>query len=315
MGSTIALPDDYVVVDLETTGLDPKYDDIIEISAIKFRNGIELDSFNQLVSIDYCVPYYITDLTGITDDMLRGCPHIEEAIKDFYNFIGEDIIIGHNINFDVHFLAHALKLYMSKDFTNQYVDTMRIARKLFPSFEHHRLSDIAAHYSISYEGAHRSKVDCDITNACYRCMRDEILANETEQDFQNRFTKHPQYQNRRFEKMKSIKEFQSANVHIDPSNPLYQKCVVFTGTLHSLSRDDAIQLAIDRGATVKTSVSKNTNYLVVGKQDVSIVGLDGMSTKEERAHEINRSGKAQISIISEEEFLNLAQVGGILIIC
>lgn len=315
MGSIIALPNDYVVVDLETTGLDSKYDDIIEISAVRFRNGIEIDSFNQLISIDYPIPCSISHLTGITNDMLCGCPKIEQAILDFSDYIGTDMIIGHNISFDIHFLAFAYKLYLAKDITNPYIDTMRIARKIHPEWAHHRLCDLANYYCIPYEGAHRAREDCIITNKCYRSMRDVILSRESEDDFKNRFVSKSGFRSHQFEKSPRITDMKPQNIEIDKTNPLFQKNIVFTGTLKFLSREEAMQIAIDKGAVIKSAVSRNTDILVVGKQDISIVGLDGMSTKEEKAHEINRSGKGHITIISEDDFLGLVQPGGLFIIC
>lgn len=88
--------------------------------------------------------------------------------------------------------------------------------------------------------------------------------------------------------------------------PLWGRIVVFTGNLPSIPRHQAIQIAVNCGAVIRGSVSSKTNYLVVGEQDLDIVGLDGMSTKQERALELNSAGKGHIQIIDEAEFLRLA---------
>ena len=93
---------------------------------------------------------------------------------------------------------------------------------------------------------------------------------------------------------------------VDESNPLFGKTIVFTGQL-SMERTEAMQLAVNCGAVVKSAVSRKTNYLVVGVQDKALVGDDGMSTKEEKAYALNTSGAANINILSEEVFLKLAK--------
>ena len=94
--------------------------------------------------------------------------------------------------------------------------------------------------------------------------------------------------------------------NIDSNNPLYGKSVVFTGEL-SMDRSQAMQLAVNAGASVKTSVSRKTDYLIVGKQDLQLVGEDGMSTKEEKAHALNNAGSANVKIIDEATFLQLVE--------
>ena len=91
---------------------------------------------------------------------------------------------------------------------------------------------------------------------------------------------------------------------IDPAHPLCGKNLVFTGEL-SISRKEAMQLAVNVGAVIKSSVSSKTDYLIVGKQDLALVGEDGMSGKEEKAHALNEAGKANIRIVSEADFWQL----------
>lgn len=302
MGSIIALPNDYVVVDLETTGLDYKWDDIIEIAAIRFRDGLEVDRFEQLIAVDYPLPSFITDLTGITDEMLIGCPTIDKAIKEFDTFLGDDIIIGHNVNFDVHFLSETYTEYLGKDLVNQFVDTMRISRKVNTDLSHHRLKDLATHYQISYEGAHRSGVDCDITNLCYRNMRDAILSHETEADFQRRFNCNYS---------QKLHNIQATTDHFDPDHPLYHKTVVFTGALSQMSRAEAMQLVLNCGGLCGNGVTKNTNYLVIGTSDFISV-TEGKKTSKMLKVEQLRAQGCDISTISENTFFDMLGLFSIL---
>ena len=294
MASIIALPNDYVVVDLETTGLDYRWDDIIEIAAVRFRNGKEVERYDQLVAIDYELPGFITDLTGITDEMLRGCPSVEQSIKDFSVFIGSDTIIGHNVSFDIRFLSTAYHEYLNKELVNPYVDTMRIARKLLPELKHHRLKDLAKHYGISYEGSHRSGVDCDITGVCYQNMRSAILNHETEGSFQKRFISRSSSR---------PKDIQAATNSFDPEHPLYQRTVVFTGALRRMSRADAMQLVVNCGGLCSNGVTKNTNFLVIGTSDY-ISAAEGRKTSKMIKVEQLRAKGYDICTISEDSFFD-----------
>lgn len=296
MGSIIALPANYVVVDLETTGLDYNWDDIIEISAVRFRGGLESERFEQLISIDYDLPAFITELTGITNEMLHGCPQIEVAIKDFSAFLRDDVIIGHNVNFDMHFLSGAYSKYLGKPLQNPCIDTMRISRKLFPAWSHHRLADLADHYGVPYKGAHRSGVDCDITNACYWKMREEILSRESEEDFQKRFPSGNYAK-------PSAKDIKATTDNFNPDHPLYQKTVVFTGALSQMTRAEAMQLVVNCGGLCGNGVTKNTNFLVIGTSDFISVTEGKKTSKMLKVEQLRAKGH-DIATISEKTFFD-----------
>lgn len=302
MRSIIALPNDYVVIDLETTGRNPQQDNIIEISAIKYRNNVETDKFSQLIAIDRPISHFVSMLTGITDEMLEGKPYIQDVLPSFVEFIGNDVLVGHNIAaFDSCFLAKAYNDYLNKEFENPCVDTLRLSKKLNKEFLRHSLGFLAFHYNVSYDGAHRAAADCLITNACFQCMKREIRENYGEEEFCAAATRKAKI---------NVSEIVPECEVTDCSHPFYQRIIVFTGAL-SLSRQDAMQLAVNVGAIVKTSVTSKTSYLVVGDQDLARVGDDGMSSKEEKAHALNNSGKAQIQIISESIFLELVKKEGV----
>ena len=163
--------DDYVLVDIETTGLSPVKDDIIEIGAIKVENNKMVDTFNQLIKIDRSLPQFITNLTGITDEMLRTGRMPDEVFRDFVNFIGESVIIGHNVNFDLGFLSNKCKKYLDYNLANDYIDTLYLARRLVPNSINYKLGTLAHLFHISYEGAHRGLKDVEITYAVYNKLR------------------------------------------------------------------------------------------------------------------------------------------------
>lgn len=163
--------DDYVLVDIETTGLSPIYDDIIEIGAIKVKNNQMIDSYNQLIKIDRNLPEMITELTGITDEMLKTGKLPQVVLEEFVEFVKDDVIIGHNVNFDLGFLQNKSKKYLGYNLSNDYIDTLFLARKLVPNSINHKLGTLAKLFNISYEGAHRGLKDVEITYELYNRLR------------------------------------------------------------------------------------------------------------------------------------------------
>jgi DNA polymerase-3 subunit epsilon len=165
----ISFPLDYTVIDLETTGLDPERDLIIEFAAIKVRNGRVTDTFQQLCDPGFPIPPTITNITGIDDEMVRFCPNPRQVLPDFLDFIGNDFVVGHNVLFDVRFVVRSAEV-----FKNNYIDTMKIFRKLHPNLLHHRLSDMVDFYEKKNESAHRALSDCFATQACFEAMHHEV---------------------------------------------------------------------------------------------------------------------------------------------
>ena len=163
--------DDYVLVDIETTGLSPINDDIIEIGAIKVINNKIVDKYSQLIQINKSLSPFITNLTGITNNMLKSGKEPNIVFNEFVNFVGEEVIIGHNVNFDLGFLTNKCKKYIDYNLTNDYIDTMYLARKLVPDSTNYKLGTLAKYFNISYEGAHRGLKDVEITYEVYNCLR------------------------------------------------------------------------------------------------------------------------------------------------
>lgn len=164
--------DNYVLVDIETTGLSPIYDDIIEIGAIKVENNKVVGEYNQLIKTDRSLPPMITELTGITDEMLATGKMPETVLEEFIGFVGDNVIIGHNINFDLGFLCNKCKKYLNYNLNNDYIDTLYLARKLVPNSYNHKLGTLAKLFNISYEGAHRGLKDVEITYEVYNKLRE-----------------------------------------------------------------------------------------------------------------------------------------------
>lgn len=166
--AVVGFPDDYTVLDLETTGLNPSTDLIIEFAAVRVRDGKAVDTFQSLCDPGFPIPPQIEMITGITNEMVRFAPNPRSVLPDFLEFVGDDFVVGHNVLFDVRFIAAS-----NGDFKNTYIDTMKIFRKLHPKLLHHRLSDMVDFYNQHNESAHRALSDCHATHGCFEAMRNE----------------------------------------------------------------------------------------------------------------------------------------------
>lgn len=166
---------DYVLYDLETTGTSSLYDEIIEISAVKVRNGIIVDEFSQLVNPGRAIPMAASMVNNISDEMVADAPSFAEVLPRFLSFIGEDVLVGHNINsFDMKFLYRDCEKYFGQTLTNDYVDTLKLAKMVFPDWKHRRLSDLADYYGISTRGAHRALADCKMNQKVFELLAKEL---------------------------------------------------------------------------------------------------------------------------------------------
>ena len=168
----------YVVFDLETTGIDCNHDEVVEISAIKVDNHKVVSEFTTLVNPKCAIPYYASQINGITDDMVKDAPVFEKALADFLKFIGDYVLVGHNIHtFDMKFIYRDCERYFRKTPKNDYIDTLKLAKLFLPQLGHHKLTDVADYYDISVIGAHRALNDCRMNQAVYECLGQEIEKN------------------------------------------------------------------------------------------------------------------------------------------
>ncbi len=143
----------YVVVDLETTGLDSNFDQIIEIGAVKIKRGLIIDTFSSLIKINQALPSKIIELTGIDDDMLYTAPPLGEVILAFEAFIGNSHLIAHNADFDSEFLSRV----WADD--RPWLDTIKLAQIAFPTLNSYSLANLCAALNIENQSAHRALGD------------------------------------------------------------------------------------------------------------------------------------------------------------
>lgn len=163
---------DYTVFDLETTGLNVNTCEIIEIAAIKVRSGKIVDQFTSLVKPSLSVPSEITVFTGICDEMLVDAPKIEDIIDDFIDFIGNDIILGHNIStYDSTIIYDICESLNMKHFSNDMLDTAQYAQHCKIDVPNNKLTTLTKYLGIEHSNAHRALGDCIANHECYQKLK------------------------------------------------------------------------------------------------------------------------------------------------
>lgn len=257
---------------------------------------------------------------GITPQMVETAPTLDELWPEIrWMFTPHCLVVAHNAGFDMSVFRSSASVQIPNF---PYVDSMAIAAPLVSGSK--SLENCARELDIKLDNHHNALADAEASAkiairgiqsaSCismweYLCKNPNIRINCFD-----KLTLQDELSDRGKRMQKFPPTVRLADVHrtvecIDGNHPLYGKRVVFTGEL-SISRKDAMQMAVNVGAIVKTSVSGKTDYLIVGKQDTSLVGDDGLSSKEERAYELIACG-AQIKIIQETEFIELVSGGAV----
>lgn len=164
----ILAPEEYFVLDIETTGLSPDTDAVIELSALRVVNGEIIEEFSSLINPGIHIPYSASAINGITDDMVKDAPVIDSVMRDFAEFVGDGVLMGHNLeHFDMRFLCRDAVRHLGRDLTNDFVDTRFLARMYLSELKSRSLENLSRYYGISYVGAHRALADCHITKQVY----------------------------------------------------------------------------------------------------------------------------------------------------
>ena len=154
---------EYVVFDIETTGLSKDKNKIIEIGAVKINNGVIIDDFSSLIDPGEELSDKIKELTKITDEMLAGKPLENEIIPKFLEWCGDAVLVAHNANFDVGFIRNAVARMLDQNITNTVLDTVELSRMLLPKIKNHKLNTVAEHFGVALENHHRAVDDAVAT--------------------------------------------------------------------------------------------------------------------------------------------------------
>ena len=288
---TREIVDDYCVIDTETTGL-LRHDEIIEIGLLRIRKNKIVARYSQLIKPSFAISEFVTDLTGISNEMVKDKPDIMSVRKEVLDFIGKDIILGHNTSFDVRFLNQAFKCEIS----NFYIDTLQFSRRLYPELKHHRLSDLVTYLSLK-NNEHRALADCISTKELYDAIK-ELMAKKG-------LTVKELWPNKKHRL--AISSIKPQNVIENQDHLFFNKHVVFTGKLERMVRQDAMQIVVNLGGKLDNSVNHKTNFLILGDNTYNAILKGEKSSKHLKAEKLKLEGQ-DIEIIDEYTFYDILEM-------
>lgn len=293
---------DYVVFDTETTGLDGNTDKIIEIALLKVSEGRIIDEFCVLVNPERHISASASSVNHIFDKDVQNAPTYDRVAPIVAKFLSNCYLIGHNVDFDLSFMPGLMEfVHLENDITWKCIDTCSLARSAFPGAPNYKLQTLIRYLNLNTYDAHRARADAVATMQLFEKCREALTKVEP-----LRATTSHESKEKYFSSLNVKPSELVPSQEPDPSHPLFGKNLVFTGDL-SIPRKEAYQKAVDCGAIIKTTVSKKVDYLIIGAQDLSVVGSDGLSSKQEKALQMNATGKAHIEFINEQQFIYLVE--------
>lgn len=177
-GEEKTLKDEYIVFDIETTGFSSDRDRIIEIGAVKVKDGSIIDSFTAMVNPEMKIPLKIIELTGINNDMVKNAETIEDVLPIFMRFIGKSMVVAHNAPFDTSFIRKNCNR-LGLEFDNPILDTIPLCKFIFPELKRYKLSTVVKHLGISLNNHHRAiddaKATAEILLACFKNLEERDI--------------------------------------------------------------------------------------------------------------------------------------------
>ena len=170
----------YVVFDIETTGLSVMNNKITEIAGVKMQGGQIIEQFSSFVNPHESIPYHITQLTHITDEMVKDAPDLEIVLPQFLDFIGDSILVAHNARFDMGFIQANCKRQGLPECSNSVIDTLEMARFLYPTLKNHRLNTLADKFKVQLDNHHRAIADAEaLGHILTQLIQDSVERNIT----------------------------------------------------------------------------------------------------------------------------------------
>lgn len=271
---------DYIVLDLETTGLSYQKDRIIEIGIVKVRQHVIVEQYQQLINPEMPISQTITDLTGITNEMVKDAPTIKAVRKQLLAMIGDEVILGHNVVFDIQFLKKACG-----QLHNDYLDTLQYARQAFDGIVNNQLSTLVKAFHL-YQNEHRALADCLATKELYDLIIDHF--GSIENLYKDNFLSHEN----------KLNVYILNHAHID--HQFQNRNCIITGHLRKMSKKTAQEIIRRGGGTIQKSMNKKVDFVIVGKNPYG----NKMTAKHQKALQLQSEGQ-KIDIIDEQKFYQI----------
>ena len=279
---------DYTVIDLETTSKYPNQAEIIELSAVRVRSDEIVETFTKLVKPLKPVTETVTKLTGITNEMLSDAPEIKNILKEYIDFIGDDIILGHNIvSYDSTILYDLCESLGLKRFSNTMLDTLRYVHYCDIDVPNYKLKTLSEYFEIEHQ-AHRALNDCIANFQIYKKLKTHFTG---------------QYILR---ESTSVQRVKITGVKPEYSD-LQGKSIVLTGEFACGERKEIKMQLEQLGASVKKGVSSKTDYLLIGSIGSPDWKFGDYGDKANKAQKLQLQGK-NLQIVQEGEFFECKPV-------
>lgn len=310
---------DFICIDFETAN--SKRASVCAVALIYFKNNDVYETKEWLVTppkeLNYFDPFNV-QIHNITPEDVKGKPEFCEIWPEIKELLNGNIIVAHNASFDMSVLRSVLDIYGLTYPTFDFICTYKVSSKTWDRQINYTLKNIAnmLGYTFNHHDPHDdAKIAGKILiEACKKYNVSDIYELAKKLDITIGHIEPYEYQccsasncykSLGNQKAVKIKELVAATTEFDPCHPFYQKKVAFTGTLVSMTREHAMQLVLNNGGIPSNSVTKDTNYLIMGVQDYSKF-VDGKeSNKTKKAKQLIGEGY-QIEIIDEDEFIRLA---------
>lgn len=283
-------PENYFVIDIETTGTNIYADDIIEIGALKIVNNNIVDKFQSLVAFQSHTKNEAYHINHILPDMLTNAPSLKNVLKDFFDFIGQGILIFHaKSHFDINIIYDKAAEY-GLSLNNNFIDLLNLSSTILPKINGYSAENLAEYFGIDYSNAHRALADCQIEFEIYGNLKNLFLNNDI--DFKNILQKDNNVSSKSISGNTSD-DFIKHTELIGFNNPFFEKKCVITGSFTHF-KDNYRDIILDNlGVNTKGrgNVSGSTNFLITGSNP-------GYS-------KIEKANNFGTTIINEKEFYSM----------
>lgn len=298
--SLLEFPQDYVVIDIETSDMDYFYGEIIEIACIKIKNNQIIETFDQLIKPKNRIRPFTTQLTGITNEMVEKKEDIKTILLKLKEFIQDEILIGQNVNFDVNYIYDAMQDQLDEPLTNNFIDTLRLSRRLVSDIKNHKLQTLAQYFNATTP-THRAMADVMATHHIFNELK--AIAKENPSKLIVKQTSKSKQTN-----LELITATINPN-EIEKNNYFYNKRVCFTGKMDFLTKKDAAQIIANLGAHIQKDVDYHTNVLILGNLEYQQKRFNDKSSKHKKAEQLIEHN-VNIEILTERAFLELIDEEG-----
>ena len=278
---------DYTVIDVETTGLHYRHDRIIQLAALRIRNHQSVDSLCFIVNPGIPIPEQASKVNGFTDEMVKDKGGFIDHISELMNFLGDDILLAHNADFDRQFIEYQI----GESLPNHWIDTLSFSRQAVYDMRNYKL--VTLYKDLCHKdpiNAHDALADCKMTHEVFETIINK-LGNEGKSISLNNNQTQTKWYAYELPKREFVK-----NDAAKPECPFYKKHIVFSGRIPEMTRRQAIQAVFDQGGDYGNQLRQKTSILVKGEEaDESVI----------KQAEIGMLPDKPIKIITADEFKQL----------